>query len=246
MKIKRYETDLYQPVKDYFTEQGYDVYGEVNQCDVAAVKDDELVIVELKLLLNVDLLLQATIRQRLTKLVYVAIPKPTYSLRSKKWKDICYLMKRLELGLILVSFKSDVGRAEVLFPPGPFDRMKSMSLSKKKRASLLSEIEGRSGDFNVGGSFQTPIMSAYKEKCIHIACWLVHAGPLSPKALRARGTGDKTLSILSENHYGWFQRVQRGVYAISEKGEVALSTYPEFAEHYNQLVLGFEEDTRNE
>jgi len=51
---KLYEVDLYKPVKDYFTSEGYDVYGEVNDCDVVAVKEDELIIVELKLRLNLE------------------------------------------------------------------------------------------------------------------------------------------------------------------------------------------------
>ena len=69
-----------QPVKDFFTAEGYDVYGEVNDCDVVAVKEDELIIVELKLRLNLDLVMQATKkRQRLSDQVYVAIPKPKFN-----------------------------------------------------------------------------------------------------------------------------------------------------------------------
>ena len=98
-----YEVDLYKPVKDFFTAEGYDVYGEVNDCDVVAVKEDELIIVELKLRLNLELVMQATKRQRLSDQVYVAIPKPKLSFRSQKWRDICYLMRRLEVGLLLVS-----------------------------------------------------------------------------------------------------------------------------------------------
>ena len=51
-ETKRYEVDLYKPVKEYFTQQGYDVHGEVNECDVAAVKEQELVLIELKLSLS--------------------------------------------------------------------------------------------------------------------------------------------------------------------------------------------------
>ncbi|MCZ2259533.1 DUF2161 domain-containing phosphodiesterase [Sporosarcina sp. G11-34] len=236
MKVKRYETDLYKPIKDYFTEQGFDVYGEVDQCDVVAVKEKELVIVELKLNLNIDLLMQAAIRQRLTNLVYIAIPKPAYSFRSKKWKDLCYLIKRLELGLIIVVFKKGDELAELMFEPGSFDRVKSMGLSKKKRNRLLSEIEGRSGDFNIGGSHQTRIMSAYKENCIHIACCLVRFGTLSPKALRQMGTGDKTLSILNKNYYDWFDRVERGIYSISEEGKNDLKEHPNLVEYYNEKI----------
>lgn len=235
-ETKLYEVDLYEPIKNHFTEQGYDVFGEVNDCDVVAVKEEELIIVELKLRLNLDLVMQATKRQRMTDQVYVAIPRPTYSFRSQKWRDICYLMRRLEVGLIVISFKTNEEQIKVIHHPAPFDRVKSMQLSKKRRNSLLSEIEGRTGDFNIGGSSQMKIMTAYKETCIHIACCLIHHGPLSAKVLREIGTGDKTSRILIRNHDEWFDRIERGVYAISEKGKNDLIDYPEFVEHYMKLI----------
>ncbi|MDS9470860.1 DUF2161 family putative PD-(D/E)XK-type phosphodiesterase [Sporosarcina pasteurii] len=233
---KLYEVDLYDPVKNYFTEQGYDVYGEVHDCDVVVVKDDELIIIELKLRLNLDLVMQATKRQRLSDQVYVAIPRPTYSFRSQKWRDICYLMRRLEVGLIVISFQKNKEQLQVIHHPVSFDRVKSMQLSKKRRTRLLAEIEGRTGDFNIGGSSQMKIMTAYKETCIHIACCLIHHGPLSAKVLREIGTGDKTSRILIRNYDEWFERIERGVYAISEKGKKDLKDYPEFVEHYMKLV----------
>lgn len=235
-ETKRYEVDLYQPVKDYFVQEGYEVYGEVNHCDVAAVKESELVIIELKLSLTIDLLIQATKRQRLTNQVYVAIPRPKYSLRSKKWKDQCHLIRRLELGLIMVTFHGDAIHIEVVHEPVPFNRQKSMQRSKKKLTHLLSEIEGRTGDFNTGGSSQTKILSAYKENCIHIACCLLRHGPLSPRMLRQMGTGEKTLTILNKNYDGWFDRVQRGIYVISDKGKIELQAFPDLVEHYNGLI----------
>ena len=39
---KRYEVDLYEPIAQYFTEQGYIVHGEVKDCDMTAHKEDEL------------------------------------------------------------------------------------------------------------------------------------------------------------------------------------------------------------
>lgn len=233
---KLYEVDLYDPVKNYFTEQGYEVYGEVNDCDVVAVKGDELVIVELKLRLNLDLVMQATKRQRLSNQVYVAIPSPVYRFRSQKWRDICYLMRRLEVGLIVISFQTNEEQLQVIHDPAPFDRVKSMQGSKKRRTRLLDEIAGRSGDFNVGGSSQVKIMTAYTETCIHIACCLLHHGPLSAKVLREIGTGDKTSRILIGNYDEWFDRIERGVYAISEKGKQDLKNYPEFIAHYMKMV----------
>jgi hypothetical protein len=235
-EIKRYEVDLYKPVKEYFAQQGYDVHGEVNECDVAAVKGQELVLVELKLTLNIELLVQATKRQRLTNHVYVAIPKPKLSFRSKKWKDICHLVRRLELGLIIVTFPEDGERAEIVFHPASFDRKKSMQRSKKKRLDMLTEIKGRLKDYNIGGSSQTKIMTAYKESCIHIACCLLRYGPLSPKTLREMGTGEKTSMILTKNYYGWFNRVRRGTYTISNIGKSELLIFPELSNHYYELV----------
>jgi hypothetical protein len=229
---KRYETDLYKPIQRYLSKLGYEVYGEVHHCDIVAVKEDDLIIVELKLSLTVDLLMQATKRQRLTDKVYIAIPKPKTKPSSKKWQDILHLVRRLELGLIVVNFLKSGARMEVVVEPTPFDRKKSMQRYRERRKSLLKEIEGRTGDRNVGGSTKTKLMTAYKENCIQIAYLLEREGPQSPKALRKLGTGDKTLSILRNNYYGWFEKVQRGIYAISEKGKEELNAYPEVVTYF--------------
>ena len=233
---KRYEVDLYDPVKTYFTEMAYTVYGEVKDCDVVALREEELVIIELKLTINITLLMQAAKRQRITDKVFIAIPKPNYSLRSQKWRDLSYLIRRLELGLILVSFQGDEGKAKIVIEPSSFNRKKSMQLSQKRRNQVIKEIEGRSGDYNVGGSTRTKILSAYQENCIHIACCLVRFGPLSPKALRDIGTGEKTSAILSKNYYGWFERVERGIYVLSDKGEIELKLYEELVNYYDNLI----------
>lgn len=235
-KIKRYEVDLYKPIQCYFVQRGYAVYGEVNDCDLVAVKGDELIIVELKLTLNIELLVQATKRQRLTEQVFVAIPKPSYSLHSKKWKDLSHLIRRLELGLIIITFQDDDCEAKIIIEPTPFDRQRSMRQSKKRKNKVLTEIKGRSGNYNVGGSHQTKIMTAYKENCIYIACCLEKFGPLSPKDLRQIGTGDKTSVILSKNYYGWFERIRRGVYIISEKGREEYKENPQIVKTYYELI----------
>src|SRR5690625_2506720 len=95
-KEKIYETDLYKPVQHYFHSLGYRVQAEVNDCDVVAVKDDSLIIIELKLNLNITLLMQATKRQKFTSEVYIAIPKPKSSLRRRRWRDLVHLVRRLE------------------------------------------------------------------------------------------------------------------------------------------------------
>ncbi|MGG3914109.1 DUF2161 domain-containing phosphodiesterase [Rossellomorea vietnamensis] len=227
------ESDLYQPIQKHFHKQGYQVNGEVNDCDLTAMKEGELVIVELKLSLNVELLIQATKRQRLTDLVYIAVPKPKRP-RSKRWNDVRHLVRRLELGLITVSFTTKTAKLDFVTHPEPFDRKKVMRNSKKKRAALVKEIDGRSADYNVGGSNKTKIMTAYKESCIHIACCLEKHGPMSPKNLTRLGTGDKTPSILQKNYYRWFERVKRGVYQLTDTGREEMQKYPELVSYYSQ------------
>jgi hypothetical protein len=234
---KLQEVDLYKPIQTYFSKDGYEVYGEVKDCDLVAVKDEELVVVELKLTLSVDLLIQAAKRQRITDQVYIAIPKPKHRLRSRAWTDKCHLVRRLELGLIIVSFAGGRTKTEVLFQPTPFNRKKSSGQSKVKRKAIMKEITGRSADFNVGGSNRTKIMTAYKENCIQIACFLDKEGPLSPKLLKNMGTSDKTPSILTKNYYGWFERIKRGTYAITEKGQHDLKEFPDLVKYYQNKQI---------
>lgn len=138
------------------------MHGEVKDCDITASKGDELIIIELKRNLSIDLLIQAAKRQRITESVYIAIPKPKYSVYTKKWKDLCFIIRRLELGLITISLKNGVEQVNVVFEPYPFDRRKSMRLSGRKRRNIISEIDGRHGNYNVGGSTRTEIMTAYR------------------------------------------------------------------------------------
>ncbi len=237
MKEKIYEVDLYEPIRSYFIDQGYAVQGEVNHCDLTAIKEDELIIVEMKLNLTVDLLVQAANRQRLTDQVYIAIPKPKYNLFSKKWKDICHLIKRLELGLILVSFQDVEASMDIKITPVTFDRLKSMQRSKKKRNNVIKEANERFGDYNVGGSTKTKIMTVYKQNCIQIACLLDQFGSLSPKTLREMGTGEKTWTILHQNYYGWYSKVSRGIYTLSEKAKDELEHYPELVKKYLEVEI---------
>lgn len=231
-KRKLKEVDLYKPIQQYFSKEGYDVYGEVKDCDIVAEKGEDLVVIELKLTLSVDLLVQAAKRQKLTDQVYIAIPKPKYRIPSKRWTDLCHLIRRLELGLIVVSFSGNRKKTEIILHPTPFDRPKSMRQNKKKRESIVKEISGRSADYNIGGSSKTKIMTAYKENCIQIASYLDHFGQLAPKDLVKMGTGDKTSSILTKNYYGWFDRIKRGTYQISDKGKLELKEFPELVTYY--------------
>lgn len=229
------ETDLYYPVREFLISKGYKVNGEVKNCDIIAVKGEELLAVELKSGFNATLLIQATKRQRVADKVYIAVPMPKKGVFTRKWKDICYLVRRLELGLMVVSFLKSGPRVEVVLDPAPF-RSAQNQRSNKQRKKIITEINGRHSDLNLGGSSRRKIMTAYKENAIMILCYLKKCGPLSPRQLRELGTGPKTGPILQKNYYGWFERVSKGLYRISSEGDRILADYPELVDYFLNVL----------
>jgi hypothetical protein len=231
------EEDLYKPIYEYLIDLGYTVRSEISHCDIAAVKGEELLVVEMKKNLNLDVILQAVLRQKLADMVYIAVPKPGRELFSKRWHNLSYMLKRLQLGLMVVSLKEDCSNVEVVFEPVAFDMAKSKRQSKKKRHELIKEFDARYGDFNTGGSTGKKLMTAYKEMAIYMACCLMKYGPLSPKKLRQLGTDEKkTTTILKMNYYEWFEHKARGLYDINEKGRQTVAGYTELYEHYMGMI----------
>ncbi len=220
------EVELYQPVKDLLLSLGYDVMAEVAHIDVVAKKDSEWVIVELKTSFTLKLLLQATQRQKLTEKVFVAIPAPSGRQRfSKAFKEYEHLLKRLELGLILVRFK-EKPLAELIFEPKEYSRSRILSRNKKKSAKAFSEAEGRHYDYNVGGT-NGKILTVYREKALLAASYLIENGEMKVKELRDKTGYEKIQTLLHNNYYGWFEKTDRGIYKLSSAGKEALITYSE-------------------
>jgi len=226
------ETDLYPPLRDYLVANGYVVRSEVVGCDVAATKDEELVLIEIKRNFSTSLLAQAVRRQRVTPSVYVAIPTPSGKQSKKQWKGTQMILRRLELGLIVVNLRAKPPRIDVVFHPTPFARR----MSKRDRQAVLQEIKGRSIDLNMGGANKTKLVTAYRENAIHIACCLERYGALSPAKLRALETGPKSRAIVYDDVYGWFERIGRGLYDLRKKGHKALSDYPDLVAYYRDQL----------
>ena len=217
------ETDLYEPIRAFLEEEGYQVQAEVKHCDIAAVKDGQLVIVELKKAFSLKLVYQGLERQSLTDQVFVAIPRPQKGSREKSWKDMLKLLKRLELGLLTVALDSPLQTVDVVLEPSDSLAWKN----RKKREKLQAELENRQVDANVGGMTRRKIMTAFREKSIRLACLLEKEEQVSLASLRERSMEDY-VGILSRNYDKWFKRVEKGVYALSEKGKEALE-YEDYA-----------------
>lgn len=226
------EKDLFPPVKALFEKNNYVVNAEVKDCDIVAHKDDETVIVELKLSLSTALLAQALDRQRICPNVYIAVPRPK-KYNKRNFRKTLNLIKKLELGLIFVVIHDAFAYTEVICEPAPFTGTKIRS---KLKNSLISEYCSRQYDKNIGGVSRRKIATAYTEMAVHIACLLEKYGELSTKQLREYGSDSKkTTSILYNNFYGWFTHVSKGVYTLSEKWNNN-SDYSELIEYYRSLI----------
>jgi len=217
------ETDLYPPVAEFLEKSGYTVHAEVAGSDITALRDGEILVVELKVRFNLDLVLQAVRRQQTADQVYVAVPLRGGRPYPPRWGLVRDLFRRLGAGVLFVRFRGkEAPVVETALPPGDGRGAKRPSIRK----ALLREIQGRGGNFNVGGSSGRPIVTAYRTEALRIA-ELLRDGELSPKALRDRGAGPKCPDILRRNHYRWFEKVSRGLYRLSPAGREALERYGE-------------------
>ncbi len=206
------ETLLYPFVKAWLEGLGYEVKSEVGPADVMGLRDGaEPVVIELKTGFSLTLLQQAVARQAVTDQVYVAVPRWKGKAGWRAFKGNIGLCRRLGLGVLSVEL--DAGRVQVHCDPVPFQPRRS----KVKRARLLKEFAARRGDPNQGGT-RGQVETAYKQDVRACVDYLSEHGPSSGASI-ARATGvARATRIMADNHSGWFFRVERGVYALSDAG----------------------------
>jgi len=210
-KIKIFkEEDLYDPLRKWLVNNGYDVQAEVQSCDVVAIKDDEMTIIELKKSFNLQLVYQCMERQKIGKYVYAAIAAPSKSkIKNKNLKKAETLLRKLGIGLILISLYSTSSLVEVRIEP----KISTTKKNARKKKRVLNELEKRTGEYNVGGK-QGKIVSSYRESAIHIYCLLQKEIEASAAQLIKLGAPKNTSNILRDNHYGWFHKIARAKYTF--------------------------------
>jgi len=196
------ETALYIPVKRFLERLGFDVKGEIRGCDIVALKGEEplVVVTELKLSFTLELVLQGVDRTAACDEVWLAV-KITSRGREQdsRARKLCRL---LGFGLLGVT---RAGRVEVLVEPVPWRPRRD----KARRSQLVEEHRRRRGDPVKGGGTRAPALSL---------------GPRRVRELKA--AVPEAPSILLRNVYGWFVRVERGIYALAEPGRAALVRWP--------------------
>lgn len=215
----RRESDLYPGIKAYLEAQGYEVKAEIGACDVMACRGDEPpVVVEMKLSFSLALVMQGIARQALFDNVYLAVPVSARGW-TLRYRDIVALCRRLGLGLLAV--RPGPGGAAVVeahLDPGPYVPRRNLI----RAGRLLREFERRVGDPNLGGTTGVPRMTAYRQEALRCAQALV-AGPLKASEVARQSGVQRAGAMLRADHYGWFERVSHGVYALTPRGQAVLS-----------------------
>jgi len=209
------ETSLYKPVKSFLEGLGFEAKGEIGGCDIVAVSQGlpaALIICELKMSFNLELVLQAVDRSAACDEVWLAVPA---SLRGRgresdpRVKKLCRLCG---FGLLTVL---NTGRVEVLVEPVAWKPRHD----GKRKSRLADEHRKRRGDPTAGGSTRLPIMTAYRQQALACAAALKNA-PQRPRDLKL--AAPDAPKILLHNVYGWFERVERGIYSLTDAGRKAL------------------------
>jgi hypothetical protein len=215
------ETSLYAPVKRFLEGQGFQVKGEVCGCDLVALRGNEppvVVVGELKLRFNLELVLQGIERSAACDEVWLAV-RASFRRGRENDRRVRKLCRLLGLGLLGVFTN---GRVDVLVEPKPWRPRPD----RKRRARLISEHQRRNGDPVAGGVTKVPIMTAYRQTALACAAHL-SCGPRRTSEIRT--TIPQASKILLHNVYGWFDRVERGVYRLTSDGHAALARWPQAA-----------------
>ena len=219
MAIK--ETELYAPVKAYLSAQGYEVKGEVAMADIVAMPRNspsggEPLIVELKTSFSLTLFHQAISRQSMSDQVYIAAPRKSGKAAFTAIKRNKMLCRRLGLGMMTVNMKD--GRVVVHCEPAPFTPRKN----KTKKTRLVAEFETRHGDPNEGGMTRETQMTAYRQGALRCAKVLYDEGACKASYVAKMAGFEKARALMASNHYGWFEKVERGIYGLTAEGAKAL------------------------
>jgi hypothetical protein len=94
-----------------------------------------------------------------------------------------------------------------------------------KARKLAAEFARRRGDPNDGGATRHGLVTGYRQDALRVAAHLAEYGPGSGAAV-ARDTGVPVATrIMADNHYGWFCKVSRGVYDLTDAGRRGLADW---------------------
>ena len=185
-----------------------------------AVRGNEpAIIIELKLGFSLTLFHQATERLRMSDHVYVAVVRPEGKFGYKRLKLNQNLCRRLGLGLLTLRVRDQF--VELHCMPEQYNPRKSAKKSKQ----IMKLFERLDGDPNSGGATRHGLVTGYRQDALKCATFLAISGA-SKGAVVAKETGvESATSLMRNNVYGWFDKVEQGVYALNSTGKKGLTDW---------------------
>jgi len=236
------ERDLFDPIKEYFEKKGYICDGEVEDIDLFAERspkkenakrkkkeaeeengDPRNIVVELKVNLDFRSVQQAAQRQKMFDTVYIGIFRPK-DFSSRSFKDKLYILKRLGIGLIVVSKRSK--EVQIVSEPVVSELSEYQKRNRKKAERVTAEFEKRRTKNNTGGVTGQKLITGYREDALLVLDALAELGGEEKNTKVRELSGiKKASSILRYNYYGWFEKKEAGVYSITDAGYAALEEF---------------------
>jgi hypothetical protein len=216
------ETELYHPLKAHLERLGLTVKGEVCGCDLVGIagSSPELVVIgEIKQSFTLELVLQGVDRTAACDEVWLAVRASKQGRGRENDGRVKKLCRFLGFGLLTVS---SGGQVEVVVEPTQWKPRRD----GKRRSRIVEEHRRRRGDPMAGGSTRVPQMTAYRQQALAVA-HAISSKSGRPRDLRA--LAPDAGRILHGNFYGWFERIDRGVYGLTPSGHAALATWPDQA-----------------
>ena len=214
------ETDLYPPIKRHLERLGLEVKGEVCGCDLVALSNGspEIVVIgEMKKSFTLELVLQAVDRTSACDEVWLAVGASKQGRGRENDARVKKLCRFLGFGLLTVTAE---GRVDVVAEPAPWKPRRDA----KRRSRIVEEHRRRKGDPVVGGSTRVPHMTAYRQQALAMAHALADT-PCRPRDLRTLAPDAATNPSMHVHVYGWFERIERGLYGLTSFGRAALTTW---------------------
>jgi hypothetical protein len=153
----------------------------------------------------------------MTDQVYIAVPRKTGKAAMTAIRKNKMLCRRLGLGLMTVRMAT--GQVDVHCEPAPFTPRKI----KARKEKLRREFGSRHGDPNLGGMTSAGLMTSYRQGALRCAKVLHNEGACKGSYVAKMAGFEKATALMAANHYGWFEKVERGVYGLTREGAKALS-----------------------
>lgn len=160
------------------------------------------------------------------------MPRGTGRASLKALVDNRKLCRRLGLGLITVRLAD--GFTEIHCDPAPYKPRQS----KPRKTRLLREFERLVGDPNLGGATRRNLVTGYRQEALRCLKLLDEQGPTKAAEVARQTNVAHARRLMTDNHYGWFERVSAGIYALSPKGVTATSEYLSELENLRAAASG--------